>query len=76
MVRTVGPFPIAIVDKERAQTVCLLGQGVRCCRWLALGPTGHMCLKHDLSLNKAVQDRFERGEMGAQGDNCEGLWPT
>src|SRR5207237_8250984 len=74
--RAMSDFPIAIVDESRARDVCLVGGGERSCRWLGRGPVGYMCLKHDPSLNGIIRQRFEAGEMGAKGDNCDGLWPT
>lgn len=64
--------PIRVVDMLRAGTVCHIGEGALCCRYLAGGPNGLECLKHT-SLALELDLRASLGTMVARGDNCEGL---
>lgn len=57
----------------RLQSLCKIGAGAECCRWLARGGTGYFCAKFDPDLARQIAERFEAGEMRAKGDNCPGL---
>lgn len=57
-------------DDGYRKTVCLLGTGATCCRYLLLGPGGWSCGKLS-SLRATIDERASK--MTAQGDNCEGL---
>jgi hypothetical protein len=56
---------------EHIRNTCKIGQRNDCCRYLAIGPDGFECLKSS-DLKDHIDDRVERGDMVAQGDNCEG----
>jgi hypothetical protein len=62
-------------DDPRLNALCRIGEGKDCCRWLARGPRGYFCAKLDPTIAPAIAERFEAGQMAAQGDNCEGLQP-
>jgi hypothetical protein len=59
----------------RLKSLCKLGLGVQCCRWLARDGDGCFCAKFDPDMAPHIAKRFASGEMGAQGDNCPGLTP-
>jgi hypothetical protein len=63
----VGEFP----DLEHAKTVCKIGQGGNCCRYLAMAPDGWSCEKHS-ELRRYLDYRAETKTMYARSDNCEG----
>jgi hypothetical protein len=51
--------------------VCKIGKGAQCCRYLAVGQQGFICLK--FTSNKSYLDaRVAANSMRAHGDNCEG----
>lgn len=62
-------------EDPRLISLCRMGQGERCCRWLARGRAGYFCAKLDVEIARWIQARFDSGEMGACGDNCPGLAP-
>lgn len=66
-VSKIGNFP----DKEWAEEVCRLGQGLACCRYLTMAPDGWSCEKHG-NLKKYLDFRVASGGMVARGDNCPG----
>jgi len=53
-------------------TVCRIGQGHACCRYLGAGPSGLECFKLNGPLRDALDARVAVGTMVARGDNCEG----
>lgn len=57
------------MTKEYITTVCKVGQGADCCKYLGAGIKGIECLK--LTPFKAVLDA--RTNMVAKSDNCEGV---
>lgn len=63
----IGDFP----DLEYTKTVCKMGQGAACCRYLAMAPDGYSCEKH-ATLKKYLDYRVATRSMVAQGDNCPG----
>lgn len=63
----VGDFP----DTDYAKTVCKIGQGAECCRYITMAPTGWSCEKHG-SLKAYIDFRVLRDAMVSKGDNCEG----
>lgn len=56
------------MDNEKAKTICKLGKGSECCKFLVCGPGGFECAKLT-SMRKHIEDRTN---MNAKGDNCEG----
>jgi hypothetical protein len=52
-------------------TVCLIGAGNKCCRYLMVGGYGFECAKIT-ALKTTLDTRVKQGRMIAQGDNCEG----
>jgi hypothetical protein len=63
----IGDFP----DTEYAKTVCKIGHGHECCRYLTMSPRGWSCEKHS-ELKKHFDYRAFLGTMTARGDNCTG----
>lgn len=57
---------------EYVKTVCAIGQGELCCRYLTMSPQGWSCEKHG-SLQRTLDIRAENKTMVARGDNCDGL---
>lgn len=58
-------------DDEWARTVCLIGKGNACCRYLTMSPGGFSCEKHS-TLRETLDRRVAHRQMVARGDNCEG----
>lgn len=59
-------------NDEYRSTVCKMGQGAECCRYLTLGGlSGWGCAKHT-SMAWAIDQRAEN--MNAKGDNCDGVY--
>jgi hypothetical protein len=54
-----------------AKTVCLIGKGALCCRYLTLAPGGWSCAKNT-SLKTLLDHKVTDNQMGAHGDNCLG----
>lgn len=63
----IGDFP----DTEYAKTICRIGQGYECCRYLTMGPKGWSCEKHG-RLKKYLDHRVATQTITARGDNCDG----
>ena len=63
----VGDFP----DTEYAKTVCKIGQGYDCCRYLTMSPGGWSCEKTG-SLRRYLDSRVATMTITARGDNCPG----
>lgn len=60
------------LDDEFVKTVCKIGQGADCCRYLALtGGQGFSCQKHT-DLRDYLDERVAKETITARGDNCEG----
>ncbi len=55
---------------EYIRTVCKVGQGSSCCKYLGIGSNGYQCEKH--SPLRAVIDARE-DIMVAKADNCDGF---
>ena len=54
------------------KTVCRLGEGAACCRYLVVGETGPECVKLDPDHRAVIDERVADGLVTARGDNCEG----
>lgn len=63
------------IDKDHLRDICKMGQGKECCRYILLGRDGFTCGKHDADFRVLLDDRVQKGTLGAIGDNCEGLKP-
>jgi hypothetical protein len=62
------------MTREFTNSVCKLGSGPACCRFLALEPRGFCCLKLT-ALRPIIDKRVAAGTFNAKGDNCEGVEP-
>ena len=58
------------ISSEMLETVCLVGKGAECCRYIVAGADGITCAKHT-SLKLTIDARINK--MTAKGDNCDGL---
>lgn len=58
-------------DFEWARDVCLIGQGMLCCRYLVAGVNGLSCEKFG-PLRDQLDARADSGKMCAISDNCTG----
>ena len=57
---------------EHVKSICKIGQGNTCCRYLVCGVKGFECAKH--SEHKETLDaRVAMNSIVAQGDNCKGF---
>lgn len=56
---------------ENIVTVCKIGQGADCCKYLVVGNKGFECMKTDPE-NKNLIDTNWGAQKSAQGDNCDG----
>lgn len=60
-------------DKEWLDSVCQIGKGARCCRYLMVSGRGWECAKEqDGNFKEMIDKRVEAGTFTAQGDNCDG----
>ena len=57
--------------EEVIRTVCKIGQGAACCRYLTIGGNGWSCEKLT-AMGRAIDEPDSRARMTAQSDNCEG----
>jgi len=60
-----------VISEEHLREVCKAGQGAECCRYIVLGDALE-CSK-GTPLGVLLDSRAKRGEILAQGDNCDGL---
>lgn len=58
-------------DFNHVRDICLIGQGEKCCRYLAMSPHGWSCEKLTPA-RFVLDDRVAAGSMYARGDNCDG----
>jgi hypothetical protein len=54
------------------RSVCLIGQGHDCCRYLLADAEGFHCAKHVRELAIQLDDRVALQTITARGDNCLG----
>jgi hypothetical protein len=60
-----------MLDDQHVKSVCKMGQGAACCRYLIMSVGGFECAK--LTALKAHLDaRVAKEDMRARGDNCPG----
>lgn len=57
-------------DMEHIRSVCKIGQGKNCCRYLVVGGKGFECGKESETLKIMIDKRVQT--MTAQSDNCNG----
>jgi hypothetical protein len=62
------------VSREELKTLCRMGEGAACCRYLGADADGIECLKHS-KLRRLIDGRVAAGTMVARGDNCFGKYP-
>ena len=58
-------------DKEWLTSICQIGKGNRCCRYLTCGFKGWKCAKMT-DLKSEIDKRVAAGQFSAKGDNCDG----
>lgn len=58
-------------DDMTVRSICKIGQGAECCRYLTMGGGGWSCEKLNPE-GKAMLDARVAG-MTAKGDNCDGM---
>jgi len=58
-------------DDLWARSICKIGQGHDCCRYLTMAPSGWSCEKHTV-LRMHLDWRVAEENIVARGDNCEG----
>jgi hypothetical protein len=59
------------LSRDELKTLCRIGEGAACCRYLGADAAGLECLKHS-SLREIIDERVAAGTFVAQGDNCPG----
>jgi hypothetical protein len=59
------------VTTDYAKSVCKIGTGYACCRYLTMAPKGWSCEK-GTALKETLDLKVAKGQMIARGDNCEG----
>lgn len=59
-------------DREWLDTVCKIGQGAACCRYVICGPNGFGCARWLSGLADQIDIRAGRGDMKAVAINCVG----
>lgn len=60
------------ITDDRLREICKLGKGAKCCRYLACGANGFICLKNQPEA-ATIALRIKQGTFNATGDNCDGL---
>lgn len=66
------PQSRADITDEWTKSVCKIGQGADCCRYLTLSVKGWDCEKHT-DLGRYLDARVATKTITARGDNCLGL---
>ena len=61
--------PQLSLSKETIRSICGLGRGADCCKYLAAGMNGFECLK----LNPELKRHIDNSNLNAKGDNCPGI---
>lgn len=59
------------MDEKYVLTICKMGQGKECCRYLTMGSRGWSCEKLT-NLKSYFDKRVTENTITAQGDNCAG----
>ena len=58
---------------NQIKTVCKIGQGADCCKYLVMSPNGFECSKFKPEDKAVIDKAWESGHHVAQGDNCGGM---
>lgn len=78
ILKLLHPPPGNAVADDEARTLCQIGQGPECCRYLSVERTdyylGFVCEKHT-ELAAAINERVAIGQFLAHGDHCPGRKP-
>jgi hypothetical protein len=61
------------IPEDYVKTICKIGQGALCCRYIVGGPQGLECAKHEPELAAQINRRVAAGAFTARGDNCDGI---
>lgn len=70
----ITPMSNRLPDSDpRLKSLCHVGDGENCCRWLARASRGFFCAKLDTDLAPLIEQRFADGSLRARGDHCPGL---
>lgn len=62
----------AELTDEYARTVCKIGQGAACCRYLSLDAGGWNCERYG-ELAQLIDERVRAETIGARSINCDGV---
>jgi len=62
-----------VIPKDHLKTVCKMGHGADCCRFIVADGGGIQCAKHEPVLVEQINRRIAADAFTARGDNCEGL---
>ncbi len=63
---TIATDDVVSIDKRKAETICRMGQGEKCCAFLAIGTTGIECVRGHRQFNGAIVERLREGSMVAK----------
>lgn len=63
---------MSAISEAHLTTVCRLGAGRECCRYLMNSRGDWVCGKLDSVLARHIDRRVEAGTFNARGDNCAG----
>jgi hypothetical protein len=58
-------------DDDHVKTVCKIGQGEACCRYLTISSSGWSCEKLT-SIGRHLDEMVVNKDIIARGDNCQG----
>src|SRR5262245_18136903 len=72
IVQALDPRQLPPPTDFHTRTVCRIGQGADCCRYLTMSPGGWSCQKLT-GLKAELDRRVAAGTMVARGNNCPGL---
>lgn len=68
MKKIIGDFPTNVeMTTTEAKEICKLGQGDKCCAFLAADGNGFSCIRMDYPMNSTILTRLEDGTMNAKG---------
>jgi hypothetical protein len=56
---------------DKVNTICKIGCGHKCCRYLVMAPEGFECAKLT-GMKEYLDARVASSTINARGDNCEG----
>jgi|688.fasta_scaffold38826_9 hypothetical protein len=58
--------------QKHTESVCKVGQGAKCCKYLIMAMNGWECMKADPADKKLIDDFYSDSTHNANGDNCNG----